>query len=69
MPFAERKEVLESIKYIDSVYTCVDMDMTVCKTLEILRPTYFANGGDRGNTNTPEVEVCKELGIEMRGVS
>ena len=26
---------------------------------------YFANGGDRYETNTPEMKVCEELGIEM----
>ena len=26
---------------------------------------YFANGGDRGKGNVPEVEVCKDVGVEM----
>jgi D-beta-D-heptose 7-phosphate kinase/D-beta-D-heptose 1-phosphate adenosyltransferase len=26
---------------------------------------YFANGGDRGKGNVPEVGVCKELGVTM----
>ena len=26
---------------------------------------YFANGGDRGKDNVPEVPVCKELDVEM----
>ncbi len=25
----------------------------------------FANGGDRKKTNTPEVDVCNQLGIEL----
>ena len=25
----------------------------------------FANGGDRGKDNVPEVPLCKQLGIEM----
>ena len=29
------------------------------------KPTCFANGGDRVAINTPEVQVCEELGIEM----
>jgi D-beta-D-heptose 7-phosphate kinase/D-beta-D-heptose 1-phosphate adenosyltransferase len=30
-----------------------------------VNPTYFANGGDRTNVNTPEMSVCKKYGIEM----
>ena len=30
-----------------------------------IKPTFFANGGDRKKTNTPEVDVCNELGIEL----
>ena len=26
---------------------------------------YFANGGDRGKGNTPEMDVCKNLDITM----
>ena len=26
---------------------------------------YFANGGDRGKDNVPEVDVCKELDVVM----
>ena len=65
MPFAKRAEILDSIKgvlYVDSVD---DSDGTVCEAIERLRPTYFANGGDRGRKNTPEMAVCEELGIEM----
>ena len=25
----------------------------------------FANGGDRGKSNTPEQDVCEKLGIEL----
>ena len=26
---------------------------------------YFANGGDRGKGNVPEIKVCKDLCVEM----
>ena len=42
-----------------------DTDGTVCEALKRLKPTYFANGGDRQDTNTPEMHVCKKLGIEL----
>ena len=28
-------------------------------------PNYFANGGDRKIDNTPEMDVCDELEVEM----
>jgi hypothetical protein len=42
-----------------------DSDESVCEALKRLKPDYFANGGDRKNHNTPEMQVCKELGIEL----
>lgn len=45
----------------------IDEDGTVVKTLEYLRPTIFAKGGDRTPDNMPnlEVEVCKRIGCEI----
>ena len=42
-----------------------DSDGTVCEALLRLKPDYFANGGDRKTNNTPEMEICDELNIEM----
>jgi len=46
----------------------LDKDGTVTKTLEHYCPMIFAKGGSRTPDNMPlsEVEVCKELGIEIR---
>jgi hypothetical protein len=30
-----------------------------------LKPTYFANGGDRKTDNTPEMDVCDTEGIQL----
>lgn len=65
MPFKERKEILESCKWIDRVVPCIDNDHTVCKTLAKLKPDVFANGGDRRRSNIPEVAVCKKYDIKM----
>lgn len=65
MPFEERKELIESIVYVDEVIKCIDKDETVCKTLELIRPDIFAKGGDRTIDNIPEREICEELGIKM----
>lgn len=61
-PFTDRKKILEA--YTPHVHTVDDSDGTVCEALRRIRPDYFGNGGDRTNKNTPELDVCVELGIE-----
>lgn len=65
MTWAERAEILESVKGVKKVVPVDDSDGSVCEALRREKPTYFANGGDRTNKNTPEMEVCAELGISM----
>jgi GDPmannose 4,6-dehydratase len=69
MPETERVEVIKACKAVDEVvltaHTPDDADTTVCRPLAKLRPHVFANGGDRGATNTPESDLCQSLGIEM----
>lgn len=66
MPVEERKEILENIKGVDSVFVSIDEDDSVCKSLEAIKPDIFANGGDRKDeSEIRETEVCKRLGIEM----
>lgn len=62
----ERKEILENIKGVDSVFVSIDEDDSVCKSLEAIKPDIFANGGDRKDeSEIREAEVCRRLGIEM----
>ena len=35
------------------------------KESSIVKPDYFANGGDRKTDNTPEMTVCEEEGIQL----
>ena len=67
MPFEERKEMIESIRYVDKVIPVTDTDGSVAKTLEQLKPDIFAKGGDRTIANIPksEIDVCEKLGIKM----
>ena len=65
MPLDERVEILMSIKGVAEVYQAYDDDNTVCASLRDINPDVFANGGDRKSDNTPEMDVCEELGIEM----
>mgnify|MGYP003626983348 FL=1 len=45
----DRVEIIKSLKGVDEVVLSVDQDRTVCRTLEIIKPDIFANGGDRNN--------------------
>ena len=65
MTFEQRAEILNAIKGVILVDSVDDTDGTVCEAIRRLKPTYFANGGDRGRSNTPEQTVCEELGIEL----
>jgi len=65
MTFGHRAEILESIKGVVRVESVDDSDGSVCEAIRRIKPTYFANGGDRNQKNTPEKELCEELGIEM----
>jgi cytidyltransferase-like protein len=59
----ERTEVLKAIKYVDEVFLSIDKDMSVCKSLRVIKPDIFAKGGDRFSHEVPEAKVCEELGI------
>ena len=72
MKFEERKEILEGFKYISQVIPFDDSDDTACDLIEKVndmydtdQKIYFANGGDRGKDNVPEVDTCKESGVIM----
>ena len=74
MPYAERQEILQSIKYIDRVFSFSDKDNTAVRFIKSMNEVYlnnpnvklyFGNGGDRTGTTTPEVEFCKENGIKL----
>ena len=65
MEFERRIEILNAIKGVIVVDSVDDVDGTVCEAIRRLTPTYFANGGDRGRTNTPEQSVCEELGVQL----
>ena len=61
----ERMQLVAGYRWVDLVILASDNDMTVCKSLMVLLPDIFANGGDRTPDNIPESEVCKKYGIEM----
>ena len=65
MPWEERAEIMGNIKGVRLVTQVDDSDGTVCEALKRHKPDAFANGGDRKTENTPEMDVCEELGIQM----
>ncbi len=66
MPHEERINIIKNLRMVDEVILSIDEDKTICKTLEMINPDIFANGGDPINIElVPEKEVCDRLGIEM----
>lgn len=65
LPLKDRLAVVGQLGCVDEAVECIDEDMTVCKTLEKLRPDVFAKGGDRTAGEIPEREVCNRLGIKI----
>ena len=61
----DRAEIVKNLKSVDEVFLSIDSDKTVCKSLEKLKPSIFANGGDRKNYEIPESKVCDMYGIEI----
>jgi len=65
MSFQQRCEILNAIKGVVLVDSVNDDDDTVCDAIKRHKPDYFANGGDRSQSNTPEQSLCEQLGVEL----
>ena len=73
MNWDERAEILESCKWINQVISFDDSDDTasdvILKVCLMYKNEdvniYFANGGDRGKGNVPELDTCKDLNVVM----
>ncbi len=65
----ERAEIVEELEAVDKVVISEHPedpeDMSVARELKKVSPDIFANGGDRKEENTPEGEVCEEIGCKM----
>lgn len=61
----ERKIILEALEDVDEVFLSIDKDLSVCKSLEAIKPDIFAKGGDRFNYEIPEAKICRDLGIKV----
>lgn len=61
----DRLQIVSQIKGVDEAILSIDEDKTVCKTLDLIKPDVFANGGDRSNSEIPEFKICKENGTQV----
>jgi D-beta-D-heptose 7-phosphate kinase/D-beta-D-heptose 1-phosphate adenosyltransferase len=63
----ERKEIVESIRYVDKVIIDPGPDTTCEVALRLLKPDILAKGGDRtpGNMAEIEIQVCREIGCKI----
>ena len=74
-PFMDEKDRLEIVFHLDMVdeaILAVDEDKSVSETIKSIKrmkpfnELVFCNGGDRDASNSPEVQVCGELGIDFQ---
>jgi cytidyltransferase-like protein len=65
MPWNERAELIREMRSVYHVVSFNDNDDTANQAIKIHRPDAFANGGDRKEKNTPEMDLCDKLGIQM----
>lgn len=71
MPLRERTAILRALRGVDFVIDFDDEDGSAKKAITMVRQSYpldriiFANGGDRTNTNIPEMDVS-DANIEFR---
>ena len=68
----ERVLIIKELLITDKVILSIDMDKTVCATLNKLNASfsseydlYFANGGDQSNKSIPEEEESSKLNIKL----
>ena len=63
--WVERAEIIRHLRMVDAVITVPDDDQgsacgAIAKCLEIADTVVFCKGGDRGKTNTPEIDKYGE---------
>lgn len=61
----ERLEIVRAIRYVDQAILAMDEDRSVNVTLEFIKPTIFANGGDVHQADCRETDTCVKFGIQM----
>ena len=68
----DRLEIVYHLDMVDEAILACDEDKSVCETIKMIHrfkpmdKLIFCNGGDRDASNSPEVKVCSELGIDFQ---
>ena len=66
----ERVKIIRELECVDMAIEAIDSDRTVCKTLKILHPDVFTNGGDQNNDIIPEKKRPQHMRtIQIMGVT
>ena len=63
MKWADRAEILRSIKGISEVVPVDDADGSVCAAIQQLKPDYFGHGGE--SYPIPELQLCIDLNVQL----
>jgi cytidyltransferase-like protein len=61
----DRMEIVSALQCVDEVFLSIDDNKSVCKSLEFLKPSIFANGGDRSLSEIPETAIIEKYSIKM----
>ena len=62
----DRVEIIKSIRWVDEVFLSIDNDASVEKSLKVIKPNIFTNGGDRFNDiHSNEYDICKKYNIKL----
>ena len=68
----DRLEIVYHLDMVDEAILAEDEDKSVSQTIQAINrmkpfdKLIFCNGGDRDASNSPEVQVCGELGIDFQ---
>ena len=68
----DRLEIVFHLDMVDEAILAEDKDKSVSETIKAIKrmkpfdELVFCNGGDRDASNSPEVQVCGELGIDFQ---
>ena len=67
-PLHKRIErIVRKAPFVQGVVVSIDKDGTQVETLRLIKPDFFAKGGDRTPDNMPqcELDVCNEIGCQL----
>lgn len=67
IPYRERKEVLEAVRYVHMFVPVIDADDSVAESILLYKPDVFAMGGDRTIENilVDEKKSCLRIGAQL----